>query len=444
MRRYSFLILLLASSSLIAATASLQPASATTIKAKRTPRAEGSPVFRGVNLGGFLVLESWITPSLFSNYSVADGLGEWQFCAQLGPTVAAQALTQHWNTWVLQSDIQAIAASGITHLRIPVGYWIVDIQPGEPWVAGGWNYLVRVLQWAKLAGLVAIVDLHGAPGSQNGFDNSGYAGPINWPEPQNVNRTLYDLGLLAKQIVALNQQPATLNVVIGIEILNEPLSTAAGGPIELPFLLAFYENAYTVIRNQGFNGDIWIHDGFAYTDPIWDNFMPQPYYDNVYLDTHIYHCFGGPRQASTPWGNIQYTCQNDLPMIAQHVWSDWTIVGEWSLATGPATPLGLVDGKGWLASFAHAQIEAYCPQCVSDSSLQAGQGYFFWHFKMETGYDEWNYLEGVAQGWFPSNASVYNDAFAFSCADFYSIPPPSPSAGGAHTQSRRPKRKSHN
>ena len=58
--------------------------------------------FLGVNLGGFLVLESWITPSLFANYSVADGLGEWQFCAQLGPALAAQVMNQHWDTWVTE------------------------------------------------------------------------------------------------------------------------------------------------------------------------------------------------------------------------------------------------------------------------------------------------------------------------------------------------------
>ncbi len=45
-------------------------------------------LYRGVNLGGFLVLESWIIPSLFANNSVPDGLGEWQFCETVGPTNA--------------------------------------------------------------------------------------------------------------------------------------------------------------------------------------------------------------------------------------------------------------------------------------------------------------------------------------------------------------------
>ncbi len=67
---------------------------------KRAPQAGPNTVFQGVNLGGFLLLESWITPSLFANNSVPPDVGEWQFCQQLGPTVAAQVMNQHWNTWV--------------------------------------------------------------------------------------------------------------------------------------------------------------------------------------------------------------------------------------------------------------------------------------------------------------------------------------------------------
>ena len=164
--------------------------------------------------------------------------------------------------------------------------------------------------------------------------------------------------------------------------------------------------------------------------------MQPPEYRNVYIDTHIYHCFGGVRQQPTvfcmhfvpscgdapqPWGNVQYTCQNDLPMIQQHVWSDWTIVGEWSLAIGPATPINLLDGVGWLAAFAQAQIEAYCPQCLGQTTFDAGQGFFFWNFKIETGYDEWNYLLGLQNNWFPTTAA--NASYAFSCTDLYTVPP---------------------
>ncbi len=40
------------------------------------------------------------------------------------------------------------------------------MQPGEPYVSGGWDYLVPVLAIIKKYNMNAIIDLHGAPGSQ--------------------------------------------------------------------------------------------------------------------------------------------------------------------------------------------------------------------------------------------------------------------------------------
>jgi glucan 1,3-beta-glucosidase len=142
---------------------------------------------------------------------------------QLGPTVAAKVMASHWSSWVTEADIAPLAAAGITHVRIPVGYWIVDIQPGEPFVAGGWDFLVPVLAILKQYGIQAIIDLHGAPGSQNGADNSGRSGNgINWPTVENINRTILDLTIIAQRALAVNAQAATAGVISGIELLNEP------------------------------------------------------------------------------------------------------------------------------------------------------------------------------------------------------------------------------
>ena len=46
----------------------------------------------------------------------------------------------------------------------------------------GLFYLKRMLVWMDELGLAANIDLHGAPGSQNGFDNSGRAGEAHWVE----------------------------------------------------------------------------------------------------------------------------------------------------------------------------------------------------------------------------------------------------------------------
>jgi glucan 1,3-beta-glucosidase len=77
-------------------------------------------------------------------------------------------------------DLEKLVSAGISHIRIPYGYWLVDVAADEPFPAppesdsqGQRFYLKRMLGWAESVGLKVLLDLHAAPGSQNGFDNSG-------------------------------------------------------------------------------------------------------------------------------------------------------------------------------------------------------------------------------------------------------------------------------
>ena len=92
---------------------------------------------------------------------------------------------RHWNEFIQKEDLQKLSQSGITHLRIPLGYWIFSVEENEPFPEPPKNdhhaqryYLKRLVRWAEELELKVILDLHGAPGSQNGFDNSGRMGPI--------------------------------------------------------------------------------------------------------------------------------------------------------------------------------------------------------------------------------------------------------------------------
>lgn len=63
------------------------------------------------------------------------------------------------------------------------------MSPDEPFPAPSDNddegarfYLKRMLKWAEDSGIKVLLDLHGGPGGQNGFDNSGRRGYIHWHE----------------------------------------------------------------------------------------------------------------------------------------------------------------------------------------------------------------------------------------------------------------------
>lgn len=69
-----------------------------------------------------------------------------------------------------------MSAAGLNAVRIPLGYWAVDVNDYEPYVGGQYPYLIRAVNWASEFGMRVLIDLHGAPGSQNGQDNSGLIG----------------------------------------------------------------------------------------------------------------------------------------------------------------------------------------------------------------------------------------------------------------------------
>jgi glucan 1,3-beta-glucosidase len=106
------------------------------------------------------VLEPWITPSIFDAAGDA-AVDEWSLCAALGQDQCRSVLAQHWSSFITADDLNQIAAAGMNHVRIPVGYWAVQHLDGDQYVDGQLEFLDQAIGWARGAGLKVIVDLHG-------------------------------------------------------------------------------------------------------------------------------------------------------------------------------------------------------------------------------------------------------------------------------------------
>lgn len=127
-------------------------------------------------------------------------------------------------------DLEKLVSAGISHIRIPYGYWLVDVAADEPFPAppesdsqGQRFYLKRMLGWAESVGLKVLLDLHAAPGSQNGFDNSGQRGEIHWHEENRPERTVTILGKVARLVRRwIDDGDIKAETIVGIELLNEP------------------------------------------------------------------------------------------------------------------------------------------------------------------------------------------------------------------------------
>jgi len=380
----------------------------------------GSETVQGVNLGGWLVLEPWITPSLFDNTGNDDIVDEWTFCELQDTDTATSALQNHWNTWITEQDLADIAAAGLNHVRLPVGYWAFEVGPGEPYIQGQLPYLNDAITWAGNQGLKVIVDLHGAPGSQNGFDNSGHR--ISYPEWQsnstNVQRTDAIIKTIASMFAGIPQ------VVSIIAPLNEP--AGYDGSSVLDVVTQYYYDSYGNIRypygtSQESNTVVLLHDAFQ---PLsyWSGYQTPPQWQGVAMDTHIYQMFS---QSEVEYSNTQHisaACQMSSSLSGFDL---WLIVGEWTpAATDCATYLngrgigarydgtypgstyvgscsGLTgsastfsdDYKTFLRQYWEAQVITYS---------QSAQGWVQWTWKAENA-DEWSYQAGLANGWIPQN-----------------------------------------
>jgi glucan 1,3-beta-glucosidase len=65
-----------------------------------------------MTLSDILLLQPWITPSLFDNTGDPRIIDEWTFGQYQDRSVASTVLKIHWDTWITEADFAAIAAAG--------------------------------------------------------------------------------------------------------------------------------------------------------------------------------------------------------------------------------------------------------------------------------------------------------------------------------------------
>ena len=114
------------------------------------------------------------------------------------------------------------------------------MMSGEPYVQGQLPYLDKAVGWASAHGLKLIVDLHGAPGSQNGFDNSGHRvdNPAWYTKSGAISRTNAIIKTLASKFA---NDPSVVPIIAP---LNEPI----GDEGRMNQLRQFYYDSYGSIR----------------------------------------------------------------------------------------------------------------------------------------------------------------------------------------------------
>ncbi|KAF2848622.1 glycoside hydrolase family 5 protein [Plenodomus tracheiphilus IPT5] len=398
----------------------------------------GKTPIRGVNVGGWLNLEPFITPSFFENFGSRDGVvDEWTLLTKLGPAKAKSTLEQHYSTFITKRTFSEIRAAGIDHVRFPFGYWIVQTYDDDPYLPQvSWRYLLRGIEYCRQNGLRVNLDLHGAPGSQNGWNHSGRQGKIGWlngPDgDKNAQRTLD----IHHKLSVFFAQPRYKNLVTMYGLVNEPRNVE----LDTQAVVSWSEKAITQIRADGIKGIIVFGDGFMGLDN-WQGKMQN--IDNLLLDVHQYVIFNVDQLSLKHRDKLNFACsawtQQSKRSMNKNTGFGPTMCGEWSQADTDCTQYinNVATGTRWEGTFdtGNASTSILSPQCPLKSSqcscdsanadpktysdeykkwlyqfgiaqmdaFEAGWGWFYWTWETEKA-TQWSYRRGREAGILPAKA----------------------------------------
>ncbi|KAF5367021.1 hypothetical protein D9758_003863 [Tetrapyrgos nigripes] len=392
----------------------------------------GVDTIYGVNLGGWLVTEPFITPALYQKYP-GTARDEFTLSQAMRADTANGGIGQmeeHYKTFITEQDIAEIAGAGLNFLRIPIAFWAIETWEGEPYLERtSWTYFLKVLGWARKYGLRICLDLHAVPGSQNGYNHSGkLAGPnflVGNMGIANAQRTLYYIRILVEFI----SQPEYRDLIPIFGIVNEPLVAAIGKDAITSFLL----QAHTMIREitgfgQGNGPFIAIHNGFQPVS-FWEDFLEGS--DRIMMDQHPYFAFGGVNTDPITTDAEDGQPGGDWPSQACNTWMPATdrsratfgvtIAGEFSSAPN--------DCGLFINGVPGGSSNPQCPEYVNyqnyDQAMKQGLrnflaasadafgDWFYWTWKIDPDIDgtigapTWSYKLGLENGWIEPDPRVY-------------------------------------
>jgi glucan 1,3-beta-glucosidase len=389
---------------------------------------------RGVNVGGWLSLEPFITPSLF-NYDARYGVvDEYTLTTHLGSRKTREVLENHYATFVTESTFKEIRDAGLDHVRIPYSYWAVEVYEDDPYLFRvSWRYLLRGIEWCRKYGLRVKLDPHGIPGSQNGWNHSGRLGAINWLNgtsgAENRKRSLEFHDKISKFFA----QDRYKNIIAFYGLANEPKMTE----LSTSDVIQWTEDAYKLVRDNGITAPVVFGDGFMGLHN-WQGQMTG--YDDLVLDVHQYVIFNVDQIALTHQKKVEYACDGWTKQAKESMDRSTgygpTMFAEWSQAdTDCAKHLTNVGwGNRWEGTIGSSEGESVLgPRCptldskcdcgpanakiedMSDDykkflkmfaeaqmhSFENGWGWWYWTWDTEDA-PLWSYKKALAGGIMPS------------------------------------------
>ena len=290
---------------------------------------------RGVNLAGWLRLESWVTPDLFAD---SGALEEDSLVRALEPKVYAELVKEHRESFITLADFERLAARGLNAVRIEVPWYVFGGRgPATSGRIGCIEHVDAALDWAGQTDvkvlLAVIPDTEFVSLVADASSNS----------PVTARRREEHLRVISSLAKRYRDNEAFLGIELGDEIKARKrkfLTYTEGIPLHV--IRNYYREGYEAVRRvAGTRPVVVIPD--AGEPGAWKNFMAHDRYENVWLDIHPYRIVNdettaAPTSTRVVMGRIRegltQAKRSKLPVMA----------GKWSaslpLADSSLTPEG--------------------------------------------------------------------------------------------------------
>lgn len=342
--------------------------------------------FYGTNLGGWLVQESWLVPTdIGSEYGQIDMMLE--LANRFGEDGMRELLGVYEDNWLTELDFKRIRELGFNCVRIPFTYlnfMNVIKKDGDTYVRTPYDELkidensFSRLDWAiemcKKYELYAILDMHGAVGSQSGNDHTG---DIAYPEggqlwlQDSIGESCRAKTKELWQFIANRYKNESIVAVY--DLLNEPgIKTDGNQSTASSICQDYFDELYRAIRAIDENHIISM-------ESCWTSFeLPNPEkygWENVIYQYHHYNW------ASSNVANSTYYAQLiTLNNLATKKYNVPVLIGEFNVWGDSHSDKTKIDSDQTDEQAYSGAIELYCA---------LGWSFTTWNFKHAAAHSSW-------------------------------------------------------
>jgi len=371
-------------------------------------------VLRGVNAGQILLQEGWMSPFALEPLKNDDGTyvkdadnniqypefteEEFREGIKSNPNLNTYDMEElmrvYWDAFFSEEDFRIIKEDlQMNAIRLPFYYLnILNEDLSLKTEEDAFAYLDWFIEQAAKNELYVVLDLHGAPGSQNGFEHSGAKERVAglWTSEENVNATILLWDFVSAHYT--QSRPELGKWIATYDILNEPiyewsLTTSS----TTPECWAVFDKIYDVIRENGDSHVITMEGCWDFgklPNPAdygweqvqyeyhwynwWSEYLP---YDLLYAYYDLYNI---GRDYDVPTYIGEFTCFEDKEEWADtlalfdkrnYSWTIWnyksTVTGWWTTSWGVYTCQlkAITENEDTKCNIATCTYEEYLENC---------------------------------------------------------------------------------